>query len=148
MELLASGIAEFVSCDGQLYVGCARCGREARVHYRWVAEPAHSLKGVCKTCGSELKDFVRHLFDDVHRCRDCDNRFEWKSAGFDATSCSRCGSSNVELLERQLYPPFPSTFDQIAPPKKHPWGTLLDDDLSHMRSELGLARSQLDFANY
>jgi tetratricopeptide (TPR) repeat protein len=148
LDLLATGLQALVSCDGQIYLGCGQCGREARIHYRWVADPARFPEAACAVCGGKLEKFTRHLHHDVYQCRDCQNQFESGNAGFGVLSCGVCGSKALQLLASEIVPPFPPTFDQIAPPKRQPWGVLLRDDLAQMRGELGLSRLSMDFASH
>lgn len=52
----------------------------------------------------------------VYRCLDCDNRFESDTTGFESLACGICDSAALEILATEILPPFPDTFDQIAPP--------------------------------
>lgn len=140
--------SSLVSWDGQIYLRCENCNREARLNYKWAVDPANFPESVCANCGSQLKEFVRHLNHGSYRCRDCQNRFESESADFDDLSCAICGSSDLELLASEISPPFPKTFDQIAPPKPEPWGLSVLADLEQVQDELGLSASSLDFAGH
>jgi CHAT domain-containing protein len=148
LGIIATGLQDLISCDGQFYMGCARCGREARVHYTLLQDPANRPKAACTACGAQVEGHIRHLFAEVWQCRSCDLKFEVSRAGYEPASCEKCGSHEVELLARELAAPFPPTFDQIAPAKQIPWGVLLEDDLAHMRGELGMMRDSLDFAEH
>src|SRR5689334_13151995 len=101
-DLLASGCNDLISCDGQIYLVCEQCAREARLHYRWLADPADFPHYVCSSCGSDVNTFIRHLNHEVYRCRDCENRFESDVTGFESLACDICGSSALEILATEI----------------------------------------------
>jgi tetratricopeptide (TPR) repeat protein len=148
LDMLGRGVQSLVSCDGQIYLGCRECSRESRIHYQWAGDPARFPEGVCGSCGSKLDEFILHLNQDVYRCLDLDHRFETESAGFETPSCSICGSYDLELLATDIVPPFPGSFDQVAPERSQPWGLSLMEDLEQMRYELSLSAHSLDFASH
>ena len=136
LDMLATGLDNLVSCDGQIYLRCDQCEREARVHYRWITDPASFPEAVCTGCGAKLQTFARHLLHEVYRCHDCDHHFELDTSKFEDASCPVCGSFTIETLGSELVCPFPATFDQIAPPKRQPWGVVVQDDLEQLQYEL------------
>lgn len=147
-DMLATGLRDRVSWDGQIYLRCDRCERESRVHYRWATDPASFPDGFCTACGTKLETFVRHLLHVLYRCHDCDNRFELDTSQFEDPSCPDCGSYSIQTLESELVIPFPASFDQLAPPKQQPWGIVLQDDLDQLQYELRQAVSWADFAGH
>ena len=148
LDMLATGLHDRVSWDGQIYLRCDQCEREARIHYRWVTDPASLPEAMCTCCGAKLDTFVRHLLHEVYRCQDCDHLFELDTSKFEDPSCPVCGSYTIETLESEISSPFPATFDQIAPPKPQPWGIVLQDDLDHLQYELQQAVRWADFAGH
>jgi tetratricopeptide (TPR) repeat protein len=148
LDMLATGLDDRVSWDGQIYLRCDQCEREARIHYRWVTDLASFPEAVCTGCGAKLETFARHLLHEVYRCHDCDHHFDLDTSKFEDPSCPVCGSYSIETLESELFFPFPATFDQIAPPKRQQWGVVLQDDLEQLQYELRQAVSSADFAGH
>src|SRR5260370_21944906 len=148
LDMVATGLDNLVAWDGQIFLRCDQCEREARVHCRWVADPASLPEAVCKGCGAKLETFARHLLHEVYRCHDCDHHFELDTSKFEDPSCPMCGSYTIETLESELVFPFPATFDQIAPPKLQPLGGVLQDHLEHLQYELRQVVRSEDFAGH
>jgi hypothetical protein len=144
----ASGYADDLSYNAQLYVRCPACSYEERAaatHLVLVA-PERVLSTPCPACDHTGRSVVHHREHVDITCADCGHEARIEVLPWIVVCCPECQSQRLEEANSAIEPPMPATFGELGErmtvfsgnhvSKPHPWGMIGSEDVVRIRQEI------------
>jgi DNA-directed RNA polymerase subunit RPC12/RpoP len=144
----ASGYADDLSYNAQLYVRCPACSfeeRAAATHLVMVS-PERVLNTPCPACSHAGRTVVHHREHVDVACADCGHQARIEVQPWVVVRCPECQSQRLTEENSAIEPPLPSMFGELGErmtvftgnhvTKPHPWGMIGSEDVLRISQEI------------